>query len=415
MESSRFIVHAYYTLASTQLLPHFFPRRPVLRKGSVFFLSINHTHIHYMERAIGLAKRAIGFTSPNPLVGAVIVKEGRILGEGYHEKYGQLHAERNALASCTESPAGASIYVTLEPCCHYGRTPPCTQALIDAGIAHVFVGSYDPNPLVAGKGIEALRDAGIQVTEAFQQEACDALNTIFFHYITHKAPYVALKYAMTADGKIATYTGASRWISGEESRAHAHRLRQKYAAILVGIGTVLADDPMLTCRIEGQVTRNPLRIVCDSSLRIPLESNLCKTARDIPTILACATATADKREALEALGVQVWALPNQNNQVDMEALLHHLHAEKIDSVLVEGGSQIHFSLLAQGLAQKLYTYLAPKVVGGKTSPSPVGGQGIAQMADAMEMERTNITPLGRDILLEYHITKGEAEDVHRNH
>ena len=226
----------------------------------------------YMVLAMELAKKGYGYTAPNPVVGAVIVKNGCIIGQGYHEKYGEPHAERNALASCTQSPEGATIYVTLEPCCHHGKQPPCTDAIIEAGIGRVVTGSGDPNPLVGGKGIQILRDHGIQVTEHVLREECDRLNQVFFHYIQTGRPYVTMKYAMTMDGKIAAYTGASRWVTGEEARHHVHEQRKKNTAIMVGIGTVLADDPMLNCRIEGG--RNPVRIICDTHLKMPLTSKI---------------------------------------------------------------------------------------------------------------------------------------------
>ncbi|MBQ7620624.1 MAG: bifunctional diaminohydroxyphosphoribosylaminopyrimidine deaminase/5-amino-6-(5-phosphoribosylamino)uracil reductase RibD, partial [Treponema sp.] len=242
-----------------------------------------------MRAAIELAKKGEGWTNPNPLVGAVIVKENQIIGQGYHHKYGDLHAERDALRDCRErgnDPSGAQIFVTLEPCCHTGKQPPCVEAIVEAGIKKVVVGSRDPNPLVSGKGAAFLRERGVEVEEDFLRSECDALNFIFFHYITRKTPYVALKYAMTADGKIATATGKSKWISSQESRDFVHQLRNKYSCIMAGIGTVLADDPLLTCRIPGG--RNPTRIICDSSLRLPLDSQLVQTARDVPTIVACA-------------------------------------------------------------------------------------------------------------------------------
>ena len=250
----------------------------------------------YMTRAIELAKGGVGYTSPNPLVGAVIVKDGRIIGEGYHERYGSLHAERNAFASLKESAEGATIYVTLEPCCHHGKQPPCTEAIVENKIARVVIGSRDPNPLVSGKGTAFLREHGILVEEDFMKEECDRLNPIFFHYITNKLPYVVMKYAMTLDGKIATVTGASKWISGEESRHMVHEMRHKYRGIMVGIGTVLADDPMLNCRIDG--LRSPVRIICDSHLSIPLDSNICKTANEYDTIIACANGDEAKKTIL---------------------------------------------------------------------------------------------------------------------
>lgn len=226
----------------------------------------------YMRQAIMLARKGEGWTSPNPMVGAVIVKNGRIIGEGYHARWGGLHAERNALASLTEPAEGATLYVTLEPCCHYGKTPPCTEALLEHKIARVVIGSRDPDPRVAGKGAQILKAAGVRVEEDFLREECDRLNPVFFHYITEKTPYVVMKYAMTLDGKIATRTGASKWITGEEARTRVQLLRHRYSGIMAGIGTVLADDPLLNVRLEGK--KSPTRIICDSHLRIPPESRI---------------------------------------------------------------------------------------------------------------------------------------------
>ena len=226
----------------------------------------------YMQEAIALAKKGTGKVSPNPLVGAVIVKDGEVIGRGYHEKYGQPHAERNALSSCSVSPEGADMYVTLEPCCHHGKQPPCTEAIVAAGIKRVIIGSSDPNPLVSGKGVVFLKEHGIEVKEGFMKEKCDALNDIFFHYIRTGRPFVTMKYAMTMDGKIAAFTGKSKWITGEEARKHVHGERNRNTAIMVGVGTVIADDPMLTCRIEGG--RNPVRIVIDTNLSTPKDSKI---------------------------------------------------------------------------------------------------------------------------------------------
>ena len=246
------------------------------------------TDQEYMAQALSLAQKGAGWTSPNPMVGAVIVKDGQVIGQGYHAKCGDLHAERAALAACTQDPAGATMYVTLEPCCHQGRQPPCTEAILEAGIARVVVGSGDPNPKVAGKGLAILRAHGVQVTEHVLEAQCRALNEVFFHYIQTGKPYVVLKYAMTLDGKMAAYTGASQWITGEEARRHVHTQRNRFRSILVGVDTVLADDPQLTCRIPGG--RNPLRIVCDTHLRTPLTAQVVATARQVPTCLAtCVT------------------------------------------------------------------------------------------------------------------------------
>ena len=360
----------------------------------------------YMRRAIALAKRGAGWTSPNPLVGAVIVKDGRVIGEGWHEKCGELHAERNALKHCTEDPAGATVYVTLEPCCHHGRTPPCTEALIENHISRVVIGSRDPNPLVSGKGAQILRAAGVTVEEDFLRGECDELNPIFFHYITTKRPYVALKYAMTADGKLAAYTGASQWITNEEARAHVHTLRNRYCAILAGIGTVLADDPMLSCRMEGG--RDPVRVICDSRLRIPLDSQICRTAARQETIVACAVEDAEKRAALEKLGVTVLCLPGADGRVDLKALTEELGARGIDSVLIEGGGEIHYSALEAGIVQRLYAYVGAQLFGGRTAKTPLGGQGVPTPAESWKLERKRTEFFGNDLLLVYDVKEGGA-------
>lgn len=361
----------------------------------------------YMRLALDLAGRGLGWTSPNPMVGAVIVKDGRVIGQGWHARYGDLHAERSALKNCTESPAGATLYVTLEPCCHHGRQPPCTEAILEAGIRRVVVGSEDPNPLVAGKGIDILRQAGVIVETGVLREECDALNQVFFHYIQTGRPYVVLKYAMTLDGKIATRTGASRWITGEAARRRVHEDRHRYSAILAGAGTVLADDPLLTCRMEGG--KNPLRIICDTHLRTPLTSQIVRTAREVPTILAAGTAAAERAAAYEAAGCRVWLLPERNAHVDLDALMERLGSEKIDSVLLEGGGTLNWSALEQGLVQRVQAYIAPKLFGG-TAKSPVEGLGVEQPDQAIRLNHMTLTPLGEDFLLE-----GEVDhDVYGN-
>ncbi len=354
--------------------------------------------IDYMRLALSLAEKGLGWTSPNPMVGAVIVKDGRIIGQGYHRRCGDLHAERDALANCGESPAGATMYVTLEPCCHHGRQPPCTEAILSAGIARVVVGSDDPNPLVAGKGLEQLRVSGVTVETGLLRKECDALNRVFFHYIRTGRPYVTMKYAMTLDGKIATRTGASRWITGEAAREQVHRDRHRNAAILVGIGTVLADDPLLTCRIAGG--KNPLRIVCDSTLRTPPDSQLVRTAREVPTILAAAEGAAARCEPYEAAGCRVWILPEQDGHVDLTALMERLGAEQIDSVLLEGGGSLNWAALEAGLVHRVQAYIAPKIFGGAAAKSPVRGLGVELPAQCAQLQNVTVTQLGADILLE---------------
>jgi len=359
-----------------------------------------------MEHALGLAAQGLGWVNPNPLVGAAVIKDSRIIGEGYHRKYGAPHAERDALACCTEDPRGATMYVTLEPCCHHGKTPPCTDAIIESGIATVVVGSRDPNPKVSGGGVQILREHGITVIEEVLQGQCALINAPFFHYIQAITPYVVMKYAMTADGKIATVTGASRWITGAVAREHVHEIRHALSAILVGVGTVLADDPLLTCRLSE--SRHPLRIVCDSDLRIPVTSQIVVTAKEVPTIIACHTADPVRAKPLTDAGCRILPLPGSDSHVDLTALMETLHREGIDSVLAEGGAGINYSLLQAGLVQKLQVYLAPKLFGGETAKGPVGGQGILLPDQAFALSAPAVTPLGDDLLLEYHVLGGKS-------
>lgn len=363
----------------------------------------------YMAMAIELAKKGYGYTAPNPVVGAVIVKDGCMIGQGYHEKYGEPHAERNALASCTQSPKGATIYVTLEPCCHHGKQPPCTEAILQAGISRVVTGSGDPNPLVGGKGIQILKDHGIQVREHVMKEKCDALNQAFFHYIQTGRPYVTMKYAMTIDGKIAAYTGASKWVTGEEARHHVHEQRKKNTAIMVGIGTVLADDPMLNCRIEGG--RDPVRIICDTHLKMPVTSKIVKTAKDIPTIIACCTADEKLQRPYREAGCKILLTEKKMNHIDLEQLMEQLGKEKIDSILLEGGGTLNWAALNAGIVQKIQAYIAPKIFGGTTAKTPVEGIGVEVPDQAFLIKNRTIRLLGEDLLVE-----GDVErNVYRDH
>lgn len=376
------------------------------------------TDRQYMSRAIELAELGRGWVNPNPAVGAVIVKEGRVIGEGWHERYKGLHAERNAFASLTESAEGADLYVTLEPCCHYGKTPPCTEAIIAHKIRRVVIGSDDPNPKVAGKGVIQLREAGILVETGVMKAECDRLNPVFFHYITTNMPYVVMKYAMTADGKIATKTGASKWITGEKARARVQEMRHCYMGIIAGIGTVFADDPMLNVRLEGK--KSPIRIICDSRLRIPLDSKICRSAGQYRTMIACGKIEdgdlgiekkkeqdADckemvrKAEKLRAMGIEVVSLPDVQGRVDLLQLMNYLGSQKIDSVFLEGGGELNDSFLRAGLVQELKVFIAPKIFGGKEAKTPVSGVGVElpDQGTAFVLEKTSV--IGEDFLLEY--------------
>lgn len=355
--------------------------------------------IAYMQRALELAERGLGFTNPNPMVGAVIVKDGRVIGEGYHHRYGDLHAERDALSNCSEDPAGAAIYVSLEPCCHHGKQPPCTDALIAAGISRVVIGSSDPNPLVAGNGIRILREHGIEVCGNVCEEQALALNEPFFHYITTGLPLVVLKYAMTMDGKIATCTGESRWITGEEARRNVHRDRSRYASIMVGSGTVAADDPMLTSRIEGG--HDPLRIVVDGTLSIGTGCKLVQTAREVPTlIVTCVPAGDEGTRAYEDLGCEVLSMPSEDGRhVDLRALVAELGRRSIDSLFIESGSSLAWAALEAGIVDKVQAYIAPKMFGGAGAPSPVGGSGIGSICDCVRLLDPQVQMFGEDILI----------------
>lgn len=352
----------------------------------------------YMRLALELAQKGCGRVNPNPMVGAVIVKDGRIIGQGYHTRYKELHAEREALRACTESPQGAEMYVTLEPCCHHGNQPPCTEAIIQSGISRVIIGSADPNPLVAGKGVELLKNHGISVTEGFLKEECDSINTVFFHFIRTGLPYVVMKYAMTMDGKIATYTGASKWITGEAARARVHEDRNRYAAIMVGIGTVLKDDPMLTCRIPGG--RDPVRIICDTKLRIPVTSNIVTTAGDCRTIIATASEDRTLWEPLIKAGCEILSVPEKNGHIELAELARAIGKLKIDSILLEGGATLNWSALQVGIVNKVQAYMAPKLFGGTKAPSPIGGMGTDSPDRAVFLSSPVITVIGDDILVE---------------
>ena len=361
----------------------------------------------YMRMALELAGRGAGWVSPNPMVGAVLVRNGQVIGRGWHQRCGQAHAERNALADCDGSPAGATLYVTLEPCCHQGRTPPCTDAILQSGIRRVVVGSTDPNPLVAGRGIALLRQHGVQVDEHVLEAECDRLNEVFFHYIRTKTPFVVLKYAMTMDGKIATGTGLSKWITGEAARRRVHEDRHRYSAILVGVGTVVTDDPQLTCRMEGG--RNPLRVICDTHLRTPPAAQVVATAAAVPTVLAtCCADPARHAPYLEA-GCRILPLPARNGHVDLRALMAALGRQEIDSVLLEGGAALHWSALRAGIVRRVQAYIAPKLFGGRTAPSPVGGAGVDTPDAAIRLRGSVVTRLGEDFLIESEV----EPDVHR--
>lgn len=356
---------------------------------------------YYMNLAIEEAKKGEGFTNPNPMVGAVIVKDGRIISRDYHHRCGEYHAERNAILNCKEDMTGAELYVTLEPCCHYGKTPPCTEIIIESGIRKVYIGSMDPNPLVAGKGAEILKQHGIEVETGICEEECLSLNKVFFHYIRYQTPYVVMKYAMTADGKIATRTGASKWITGETARERVHKSRHKYMGIMVGVGTVLADNPSLTCRLEG--LNSPVRIVCDTHLRTPLTSELVSTAKDVPVILATAVTDEEAIRPFTDRGCQVLQIPLKNEHIDLQILMKKLGEMGIDSILLEGGAELNYSALKSGIVHALDMYIAPKLFGGIDAKTPVAGEGVELPDGAFSLCRPKIQQIREDILIAWEV------------
>lgn len=362
-------------------------------------------HEVYMKQALTIARYALGRTSPNPLVGAVIVRDGRIVGQGWHRKSGTPHAEVHALRQAGELAAGATIYVTLEPCSHYGRTPPCSQAIIDAGIKKVVVAMTDPNPLVAGTGLKILREAGIEVIEGILTEEAIRLNEVFLKWITTQIPFVVLKTAMTLDGKIATSSGESKWITNDTSRNLVHEMRDIYDSILVGIGTVLADNPSLTTRLE-QGGKNPIRIVVDSMAKTPLTAAVID--QSAPTIIAVTDkAPSAKIKALREKGVEIMVVATKNNQVDLHSLFVALGEKKISSVFVEGGATINEMLLKENLVDKVHVFIAPKIIGGKTAPTPIGGQGITALKDACMLKNMTTKIIDGDILITAYVSNKE--------
>lgn len=361
-------------------------------------------HTSYMAMALELAKLGWGRTNPNPLVGAVIIKNDRIIGKGYHRQLGGLHAEIEALNNLTEDPKGSTIYINLEPCSHFGKTPPCADALVKAGVGKVIIGMIDPNPLVSGRGISILQKAGIEVIEGVMGKECQKLNEIFIKYITRKKPFVMIKSAMTLDGKISTNTGDSKWISNEESRLFVHSLRDRYSAIMVGINTILQDDPSLTTRLAHKEGKDPIRIVVDSNARIPLNSKVINSSLKAPMILAVANELPrEKFRMLKDKNVKVIAAGSKNGKVDLSRLMEELYNMQIDSVLIEGGGTLNYSALEAGIVDKVLMFIAPKIVGGSQAKTAFEGKGVSSIDEAYKVRDCEVMKIGNDILVEGYI------------
>ncbi len=359
-----------------------------------------------MARALELAALARGRTSPNPMVGAVLVRDGEVVGEGHHERAGGAHAEVVALAAAGGRARGADLYVNLEPCSHHGRTPPCADALLAAGVARVFAAMGDPDPRVSGRGFARLREGGVTVSVGMLGEEARRLNEVHCTFVGRGRPHVTLKLGMSLDGRIATRTGESRWITDEAARELVHRMRDTADAILVGIGTVLADDPSLTTRLPGGGGRNPHRVVVDSHLRIPLRSRLLtQRARGKTILVACPGAPRERAEELRAAGAEVLVVPGGRRRVDIAAVVGALGGIGITSLLVEGGSEIAASFIASGVVDKLVAFVAPIIIGGKEAPAAVGGAGVAALADAPRLQGVRWEPVGGNLMVVGHLTE----------
>lgn len=351
-----------------------------------------------MELALSLAARGVGTVDPNPLVGAVVVRDGRIVGMGYHRRPGEPHAEIHALRAAGPLARGGTLYVNLEPCAHHGRTPPCTEAIIAAGVRRVVAAIEDPHPRVQGQGFARLRAAGIEVTVGVGADKARHLNERFLKHAATGRPFVLLKAAVSLDGRIATRTGASRWITGPEARAVVHRLRAQYPAIMVGIGTALADDPELTARTEPPAPRQPLRVVVDSRARLPIHARMLQ-APGSTLVAATEAAPAGRRQALERAGAEVLILPARDGRVDVEALLAELGRRGISGVLLEGGATLNGAILDRRLVDKVMFFIAPTLIGGRDAPGAVGGTGAARMSDAVRLVDVTWETYGTDLCI----------------
>ena len=360
----------------------------------------------YMQLALDLAASAKGNTNPNPVVGAVLVKNGVIVGTGLHRKAGEPHAEVHAFNMAGHHAEGATLYVTLEPCSHYGKTPPCANLVKNSKVSRVVVATMDPNPAVAGRGIQIIKDAGIEVEVGLLEKEAKKLNERFIHNMLTNRPFVTSKFAMTLDGKIATHTGHSKWITSEEARLKVHELRNEVDGILVGIGTVLADNPALTTRLPNRQGKNPTRIILDSGLKIPLTAQVTDTSI-APTIIVCGkNADTVKMEQLKEKGVVIVEVSNENG-LNLEEMLDELYKLGITDLLVEGGAEVNASFLKAKLINKFLVYIAPKLIGGRNSKSPITGPDVNTMDEALDLQFDKIEQIGVDLLITAYPKSGE--------
>ncbi len=360
---------------------------------------MNSVDEKFMRLALSLAEKARGRTSPNPMVGAIIVRDGEIIGRGYHHKAGTPHAEIHAIADAGEKSRDAVIYVSLEPCSHYGRTGPCTQAIIEAGLSRVVMAMMDPNPRVSGRGKAILESHGIQTQTGILETEARKLNEAYVKYITTKQPFVIMKTAMSLDGKIATASGKSKWITSEASRRVVHQIRDEVDAIMVGIGTIMRDDPSLTTRLPDGNGRDPVRIILDSRGRIPLKSRILHLDSPARTIVVITSQASQERIAQLKEHAEVLVIQEQNGRVDLKSLMLELGQMEIMSLLLEGGAEVNASALKAGIVDKAMVFIAPKLIGGAESPGPIGGSGIDELSEAVPLTDISLERVGEDILI----------------
>ena len=366
-----------------------------------------------MKAALSEAEKARGLTAPNPMVGSVVADGGRIVGRGYHRGPGQSHAEVEALRSAGGRARGATLYVTLEPCCHHGRTPPCTEAVLENGVRRVVVATRDPNPRVNGRGLSILKSGGLQVEVGLMEAEALRLNEHYFRHITSGLPFVTYKYAMTLDGKTGCRSGDSRWISGDQSRGEVHALRRRVGAVMVGLGTALADDPQLTCR-AGEGLHQPWRVVVDTEAALPPGARLIRSSSRAPAVVAAGEgAPEDRVSRLREAGAAVWTLPRREGLVDPRELMMRLGREGINGVLLEGGGTLAHSMLEADLVDKIICYIAPRLVGGEGAPTPLGGAGRPTINSGWTLKSVKTAGSGDDIRIEGYLRQGGAEHVHR--
>ena len=358
---------------------------------------------YYMSRALELARKGVGRTSPNPMVGAVVVKNGRVVGEGYHKKAGFPHGEIEALKKAGHKAKAAELYVNLEPCCHFGKTPPCTEAIIASGIRKVIVGMRDPNKLVSGKGFRQLKRKGIQVVTGVLGTECARLNEVFIKFIRTRRPFVILKTAISLDGKIATRSGQSKWITGAKARERVHQIRNEVDAIIAGAGTIVKDNPFLTTRLrkKSTVVKHPVRVILDNEILVPLSANVFKNT-DSQRVLYVAgnNLPVSRKKALIQKGVEILVLNEKKGGVDLQHLMQALGERELTSVLIEGGAEVNASALEAGLVDKVMVFVAPVLIGGREAPGPVGGNGVRCLEDALKIKNMTVSPIGNDWLLE---------------